>query len=134
MSHSGLLGVRSLGRRGARLWAALAVSAVMAFAVVAGPEAPDAHAGSAEYFCVQEIAAAWGNCFGNAHNLTAVHAWGIEHSACSNAYLNGFVGEWKCAPTGTWSNAFFDGSRFMTPVIHNNTGSINHYTGLSEFP
>ncbi len=124
---------RAIGRRGLRLWAALAISAVMAFAVAAGPSAPKAHASGAEYFCY-ELAAANGNCFGTAHNLTWVRAYGYQHSACSNAYLNGFVAGWACAPTATWSNAYFDGSRYMTPVVHNNVSCCtNQLWGYQEF-
>lgn len=134
MSHSGLSAcVRSIGRRGVRLWAALAVSAVMSFAIVAGPSAPEAQASGAEYFCY-ELAAPWGNCFASgAHYLTWVRAYGYQHSACSNAYLNGFVTNWACAPTATWSNAYFDGSRNMVGVVHNNTGSQNQLWGYQEY-
>jgi hypothetical protein len=130
MGHSGLFGVRSFGRRGALM--ALVIAAAMSFAIAAGPATPKAHAG-ADYFCY-ELAAAYGNCFSSsAHYLTWVRAYGYQHSACSNAYLNGFVTNWACAPTATWSNAYFDGSRNMVGVVHNNTGSINQLWGYEEY-
>lgn len=125
--------MRLIGRRGVRLWTALAVSAAMSFAIAAGPSVPQAHAEGAEYFCY-ELAAPHGNCFAsNVHYLTWVRGLGYQHSACSDAYLNGFVTEWKCAPTGTWSNAYFDGSRNMVAVVHNNAGSQNQLWGYQEW-
>lgn len=133
MNYSGLANMRSLGRRGIRLWAALVISAVMSFTIIAGPSAPRANAAGAQYFCYT-LAAPWGNCFSSqAHYLTWVRAFGFDHSACSNAYFNGFVTEWKCAPTETWSNSYFDGSRNMVAVVHNNTGSQNQIWGYQEW-
>ena len=133
MSNYGLSGLRQVSHRVARLWAALAVAAALSFAVAAGPAASKAHASGAEYFCYEKVGA-YGNCFSaGAHLLTWVRAYGYEHSACSNAYLNGFVTEWKCAPTATWSNAYFDGTRNMVGVVHNNTGSLNQLWGYQEY-
>jgi hypothetical protein len=133
MTHSGMFSMRLISHRGVRLWAALVLSAVMALAVAAGPSAPKAHASGAEYFC-SVLAAPNGNCFGTAHNLTWVRAYGYQYSACSNAYQGGFVAGWACAPAGNWSNSYFDGSRYMTPVVHNNSaGNQNQLWGYQEF-
>ena len=131
MTHSGSFDVRSIGRRGALLLTTLAVSVGLFFAIAAGP-VTKAQAGG-EYFCYQ-VAGPWGNCFGPGGRwLTWVRALGYNHAACSNAYQNGFVTNWACAPTGTWSNAYFDGSRFMTGVVRNNTASNNQLWGYEEF-
>lgn len=134
MDHSGLVDMRPIGRRGVHLWVALVVSAMMAFAIAAGPSVPQARASGAEYFCY-ELAAPNGNCFSaGAHLLTWVRAYGYQHSACSNAYLNGFVTNWACAPERTWSNSYFDGSRNMVAVVHNNSNNnTNQLWGYQEW-
>lgn len=115
-----------------RLVAAVAAAGTMTLAFAAGP-VPKAHAG-AEYFCYQ-LAAPQGNCFGpGARRLTWVRAYGYNWAACSNAYLNGFVTNWACAPPNTWTNSYFDGSRNMVGVVHNNSnGNQNQLWGYEEF-
>jgi hypothetical protein len=132
MSGSASLDPKSVGRRGVLLLTALAVSIGMFFAIAAGP-VTKAHAG-AEYFCYSYVVAQ-GNCFSSgAHPLTWVRGYGYNHSACSNAYLNGFVTNWACAPTGTWSNSYFDGSRNMVGVVRNNApGSPGQIWGYQEY-
>ncbi len=81
-----------------------------------------AHAG-AEYFATSSLRRRE-HCFGpGARQLTWVRALGYQWAACSNAYLNGFVTNWACAPAGTWTNSYFDGSRNMVGVVHNNSNS-----------
>ena len=135
MNRSEVVGLGSLGRRSTRLLAVLALAVGMLLAIAAGPT-PKAHAG-AEYFCYH-LAAPYGSagdrCYSpNARWLTWVRSYGYWHSACSNAWKDGLVTSWACAPTGNWSNSYFDGSRFMLGVVRNNAGSNNQIWGYQEF-
>lgn len=131
MNHIELLGVRSIGRRGALLLVALAASIGMFCAVAAGP-VTKAHAGG-EHFCYV-VASPHGQCGGPSRWTTWVRSYGYWHSACSNAFQGGSpVTNWACAPTHTWSNSYFDGTRWMQGVIKNNVGVNNQIWGYQEF-
>jgi len=126
-----VLRARTLGRQTRRLLVALLLAAATLIAIAAGPT-PKAHAG-AEYFCYT-LAAPSGNCFGPSRYVTWVRAYGYNWAACSNAYYGGFVDVWRCAPPGNWSNSYFDGSRLMPGVVHNNSaGNQNQLWGYQEF-
>jgi hypothetical protein len=137
MSRTQPLSGRSLGHRASLLLAALAVTVGIFVAAVAGP-VPQAHATGAEYFCYY-LAAPYGSagdrCYSsNAHWLILVRSYGYWHSACSDAWKEGLVAEWSCAPTANWSNSWFDGSRFMLGVVRNNTtGANNQLWGYMEY-
>lgn len=136
MTAAGAAGARPLGRRGLLLLATLVATVGMFAALAAGPVAK-AQAGG-EYFCYY-LAAPYGQsgdrCYSpNARWLTWVRAYGYDHSACSNAWKDGLVTNWACAPTATWSNSYFDGTRFMLGVIRNNNQSnYNQIWGYQEY-
>lgn len=131
MVHFGSLAMRSIGRRGALLLAAFAVSIGMLFATAAGP-VTQAHAGG-EYFCYSAVGP-WGTCQGPGRWLTWVRALGYQHFACSDAvYQGNVVTNWACAAPNTWSNSYFDGSRFMSGIIKNNAAGNGQIWGYEEF-
>jgi hypothetical protein len=123
--------------RGVLLLAGLATVVAMLAAILAGP-APDAKANGGEYFCYY-LAEPYGHsgdrCYASTGRyLTWVRALGYNHSACSDAYKEGLVASWACAPTETWSNSYFDGSRDMLGVIRNNvTCCTNQIWGYEEY-
>lgn len=137
MSHPGVVSAKSIGRRGALLLAAFATALAMPCASFA----TQAHAEGkfAEYFCYYK-AAPYGlsgdRCYASTgHHLVGVHAYGYEHSACSDAWKEEkLVTSWVCAPTATWSNSYFDGTRDILAVIRNNvTCCTNQLWGLQEW-
>jgi hypothetical protein len=135
MVHSRLSAMKSIGRRSTLLLAGLATAIAMFLALI-GP-VTQAHAG-AEYFCYY-LAGPYGGasdrCYSqNPQHLTWVRSYGYNHSACSDAYWGGLVASWACAPTGNWSNSYFDGSRYLQGVVRNNAGENNQIWGYQEWP
>lgn len=131
MTHSGSFAVRSIGRRGVLLLAALAVSIGMYAAIAAGP-VTKAQAGG-EYFCYSNVGP-WVNCFSsNARWLTVVGAFGSNHGACSNGWKDGFVTNWGCGPAGSWNYTYFAGNRYMLGVVRNNSANNNQIWGYQEY-
>jgi hypothetical protein len=138
MVHSRPLDVSVIRRRGALILAALATSVCLFTALVAGP-VPQARAEGAEYFCYY-LAKPYGQsgdrCYASTgHYLRLVRSFGYNHSACSDAWKEEkLVTNWACAPTETWSNSYFDGTRDILAVIRNNTtGANNQIWGYQEW-
>lgn len=126
------VGLRSIGRAGRLAVVLAATFAVMATAAASGPVAT-AQAGG-NFFCYTQVAPyghAGDRCYAQVGGyLTLTQAYGYSRSACSNAWLtnHGLVTNWACAPIGTWSNSYFDGSRYLHGVVRNN--NQNHSTQI----
>jgi hypothetical protein len=128
-----------------RFWIALFV-AVVGLCCIAGGSAPKAMA-TEQAFCNGVWLAAYGNvpndrCTGPAYPqyITRVSSLGQYHSSCADAIYypgsyEGLVTSWACAPTGAWSNVYFDGSRLLGGIIRNNVlNDTNYEYGVIAYP
>jgi hypothetical protein len=107
------------------LLVAAVASVVLAFGWMSAGPISDANAGAA-YFCNGAWLAPYGQggdrCYGPGQYLTGVQAISGQHSVCVNATQNGnLVASWNCAPVSNWAGMGFDGSRWLNPVVRNNT-------------
>jgi len=72
--------------------------------------------------------------------ITRVSSYGLYHSSCADAIYypgsyEGLVASWACAPTQTWSNIWFDGSRLLGGIVRNNVlNDSNYLYGVVAYP
>jgi hypothetical protein len=103
------------------LAAALLTSAWMSFGPVSQANA------TINQFCWGAGVGPWGQCSaGFTRPLLMVAGKGGQHSGCVNAYHgSNLVSSWACSPTNTWTQIYYDGSRWLHGTVKNNVGVNN---------
>ena len=146
MSHTERFSLDQHGQYRKYLLAVVAVCTGLLFASAIG-SASKAMAGE-QPFCNGVWLGPYGQsvpndrCTGPAYPqyITKVSSYGTYHSSCADAIYypgsyTGLVAPWACAPTQTWSNIWFDGSRLLGGIVRNNVLNDSNYVyGSVSYP